>query len=132
MRTGDRRGLRAARRGMGRAARETALPAGEDEDVPTVADVRRAVLRQAVGYRMVVRKHVKVKRVEYDENGRKVAEVEEMQPVDDEVYVAPSVTAAMYCVKLHEGEVAAGDVEERVMETMRRVFGANMRVPEDA
>lgn len=60
------------------------------------AAVERALLRHATGFTQTVRKQVKLHRVEYGADGKKRLDVEELVPVEEETYVAPSVTAAVF------------------------------------
>ena len=64
-----------------------------------VADeaVEAALYKLATGYNATIVKHYKLKRVEYDpDTGRKIAEVEELKAVNDEVHVSANATAQQF------------------------------------
>lgn len=65
---------------------------------PESADVavENALHSLAVGYTRPVRKTYRLKRVEYDERGRKAREWEELETGIDEVHVPASVTAQKF------------------------------------
>ncbi len=60
------------------------------------AQVVDALFRQAVGFEHAVERKQKCKQVEFDERGRKVNEVESLEPYQDTVYIKPSVTAQRF------------------------------------
>lgn len=109
-------------RGAKRMAIDEAMRAGEDAYLA----VEDALLRLACGYKMEVVKHFKEVRREFDPmTGKKVAEVETAVPKVDEVYVQPSVTAAVYW--LGERKPAAletADDETRLMGAVDALLGA--------
>lgn len=60
-------------------------------------EVENALLKKAKGYNAKVKKHFKLKTVEYDPGtGRKIAEREELKEVEDEVHVPADTTAQIY------------------------------------
>lgn len=60
-------------------------------------EVENALLKKAKGYNAKVKKHFKLKTVEYDpDTGRKIAEREELKEVEDEVHVPADTTAQIY------------------------------------
>ena len=75
---------------------ETAIKEGISE-----ADlVEESLYKMSVGYAYKVKKHMKLKNVEYDEGtGKKIKEEEEIKEYFDEVRVPGSVTAAMFWLK---------------------------------
>jgi hypothetical protein len=62
-------------------------------------EVENALLKRTQGYTVELRKTFKVKVTDYDTNGRKVRETEELQTGVDEVYVAPDTTAQIFWLK---------------------------------
>lgn len=73
-----------------------------------VADIKveNALHKRAVGYNQKVLRHVKVKKIKYDENtGRKVRESEELVAVEDEVHIPADVTAQIFWLKHRKPEV---------------------------
>lgn len=67
--------------------------------------VENALYKSACGYKIKVKKPVRVRRVEYDpETGRKTAEQETWQAVEEEVYIAPQVTAQIFWLKNRKPE----------------------------
>lgn len=85
--------------------------------------VEDALRMLATGRTVTLRKPVKLKRVEYGENGRKVAECETVAPVEEEVYVPPSVTAAMHWLESRRPEGAGETAEERLLAAAVRLLG---------
>lgn len=71
-----------------------------------VADrhVENALYNKACGYKESITKPFKVKRVEYDPKGRKIAEFEEVVYVTDEVYIPPDTTAQIFWLKNRKPE----------------------------
>ena len=72
-----------------------------------VADrvVEDALYKSACGYYVKVKKPVRIKRVEYDPaTGKKTAEQETWQAVEEEVYIAPQVTAQIFWLKNRKPE----------------------------
>lgn len=64
---------------------------------PVDIEVENALHRSALGYNAKIKKHFKLKRVEYDpDTGKKVKEWEELQEAEDEVHVTADVTAQKF------------------------------------
>ena len=59
-------------------------------------EVEGALLKRCMGYNARVAKHYKVKVVDYDENGKKTCEREELKEVYDEVHIPADTTAQMF------------------------------------
>ena len=81
---------------------ENALRTGRDS-----ADriVENALYKSATGYRVTVKKPVRVRRVEYDPvTGKKTAELDTWQAVEEEVYIQPQVTAQIFWLKNRKPE----------------------------
>lgn len=63
-----------------------------------VADraVENALFKKAIGSLVTLKKPIKVKRIEYSDSGRKIAEYEEVKMVDEEVFYPPETTAIKF------------------------------------
>ena len=59
-------------------------------------EVEGALLKRCMGYNARVAKHYKIKTVDYDENGKKTCEREELKEVYDEVHIPADTTAQMF------------------------------------
>ena len=59
-------------------------------------EVEGALLKRCMGYNARVAKHYKVKTIDYDENGKKLCEREELKEVCDEVHIPADTTAQMF------------------------------------
>ena len=60
-------------------------------------EVVESLHKRTKGYKVTVKKHFKLKKVEYDpETGKKVQETEELVAADDEVYIPPDTTAQLH------------------------------------
>ena len=67
--------------------------------------VENALYKSACGYTVKVRKPVRSRRVEYDPvTGRKTAEQEVWQAVEEEIYIQPQVTAQIFWLKNRKPE----------------------------
>ena len=71
---------------------------------PAVENLENTMYMTACGYTRKVKKHVKVKRIEY-ENGKKAQEYEEMVEYEEEVYYPPDTTAGIFLLKNWGGYV---------------------------
>lgn len=66
---------------------------GSREEV--VQELEASMLKSALGFAKTVKKHYKLKHVEYD-NGKRLSEHEELVEVDEEIYFPPSFNAARF------------------------------------
>jgi hypothetical protein len=63
-------------------------------------EVENALYKSALGFMQKIRKPVKVKIVDYDpKTGRKIRETETWQAIEEEIYIAPQVTAQIFWLK---------------------------------
>jgi hypothetical protein len=63
-------------------------------------EVENALLKSALGFMQKIKKPVRIKEVEYDpKTGRKIREAEKWVQVEEEIYVAPQVTAQIFWLK---------------------------------
>lgn len=63
------------------------------------AEVENALLKKALGFRVTVKKTFKVKNIEYNKQGKKIKEEEELKTVDDELYFPPDLGAQCFWLK---------------------------------
>ena len=63
-----------------------------------VEQIENAMYQSALGGKQTLKKSMKVKRVLY-QKGKKDKEVEIMEPYEEEIYISPNVTAAIYLLK---------------------------------
>lgn len=63
-----------------------------------VEQIENAMYQSALGGKQTLKKAMKVKRVLY-QKGKKDKEVEVMEPYEEEIYLAPNVTACIYLLK---------------------------------
>lgn len=67
--------------------------------------VENALFKRCVGHKVKIKKHYKVKTVEYDQDtGRKTAEREELQEVEEEQYVPPDTAAQIFWLTNRKGD----------------------------
>ena len=86
--------------------------------------VKQSMYESAVGYTRKVRRHMKCRRIEY-ENGRRVLEEEQLVPYEDEVYFPPNVTAGIFLLTNwrpgdYARDAAANRLREREIEIKER------------
>ena len=62
-------------------------------------EVENSLLKKAFGYNAKVLKHIKVKKVDYNDDGYKVNEHEEIVEVYDEVHIPADTTAQIFWLK---------------------------------
>lgn len=63
-----------------------------------VDDIENSMYEAAIGGKQVLKKYAKCRHVEY-ENGKRVSEKEIMVPYEEEIYLPPNTTAAIYLLK---------------------------------
>lgn len=62
--------------------------------------VENALYKSAIGFMQKIKKPVRIKEVEYDpKTGKKVRESEKWVQVEEEIYIAPQVTAQIFWLK---------------------------------
>lgn len=62
-------------------------------------EVENMLLKKSLGYKVNISKPFKVKHIEYNDNGKKISEDEEIVYVDEEVYIPPSDTDMIFWLK---------------------------------
>jgi hypothetical protein len=72
-----------------------------------IADIQveNALFNKAVGMSVTVKKPIKLKKIEYNEFGRKVSEKEYVEMADEEVFVPPDTTAQIFWLKNRKTDV---------------------------
>ena len=58
--------------------------------------VEESVFAMAVGYVKTIKKPMKIRKIEYDDLGKKISEEDVIKYVDEEHYVLPNVTSARF------------------------------------
>lgn len=66
---------------------------------PAVKALENSMFNAALGGKVKLKQAVKLKHVEYNENGKKAREWEEMQEVEVEEYIKSDTTAAIFLLK---------------------------------
>ena len=62
--------------------------------------VENALYKSAIGFMQKIKKPVRIKEVEYDpKTGKKIKELEKWVQVEEEIYIAPQVTAQIFWLK---------------------------------
>lgn len=62
--------------------------------------VENALYKSAIGFMQKIKKPVRIKEVEYDpKTGKKIRESEKWVQVEEEIYIAPQVTAQIFWLK---------------------------------
>lgn len=69
----------------------------EGKEIPDI-QVEDKLLDSALGFKVTLKKPVKIKRIEYD-NGKKIKEYEEVIDAEEEIYVPPAVAAQIFWLK---------------------------------
>ena len=79
-----------------------------------VADihVENALFKKCLGYTVEVTNHMKVRKVEYSDDGKKIAETEELVPVMDEVHIPADTNAQKFWLQHRKPEDWGKAVEE--------------------
>ena len=65
---------------------------------PKVEEIENSLFTSAVGFTKTIKKAMKVKKTEYI-GGKKFLEREEIEYYDEEIYIPPNVTAAIFLLK---------------------------------
>lgn len=66
---------------------------------PAIQELENTMYTTALGFTKTVKKAMKVKRVEYNKDGKKQREWEEVVPYDENVFVKPDVVAGIFLLK---------------------------------
>lgn len=68
-------------------------------------EVENALLKRALGYNATVLKHLKVKKTEYNTEGYKISEKEEIVEIYDEVHIPADTTAQIFWLKNRKPDI---------------------------
>lgn len=86
-----------------------ALSAGKDFADRLVED---SLYKKALGFYVFEQKTFKIKNIEYDENGKKISEKEELQTAEERHYIEPDIKAIIFWLKNRKPEFWREKVEE--------------------
>lgn len=86
-----------------------ALSAGKDFADRLVED---SLYKKAMGFYVFEQKAFKVKNIEYDENGKKISEKEELQTAEERHYIEPDIKAIIFWLKNRKPEIWKEKIEE--------------------
>lgn len=95
---------------------------------PAVEELENTMFKSACGFERVVKKCAKVKRVMYNEHGKKAEEWEEMVEYEETVYFPPDTTAGIFLLKNWAGymnEPAIADLRKKELELKEQQIKAN-------
>ena len=95
---------------------------------PAVEELENTMMVSALGYTRTIKKHAKVKRIEY-ENGKKALEYEEMVEYEEEVYYPPDTTAGIFLLKNwgnYMNEPRAMDIRKKELELREKQVESNL------
>lgn len=67
-------------------------------------EMENALYKKGTGYTVTLRKPIKLKEVEYDNNGKKISEKEKIEYAEVEEYIPPDVTAQIFWLKNRKPE----------------------------
>lgn len=74
--------------------------------------VETSFIKMCIGFKETITKSQKVKKIKYDDRGKKVEEYEEFVPVDEEIYVKPDVNAQKFYLTNRKPEEWRSDTKE--------------------
>ena len=75
-------------------------------------NVETAFFKLCVGFKEKIVKPQKIKRTEYNDDGKKVAEYEEIIDVEEEVYIKPDVTAQKFYLTNRKPDTWRNDTKD--------------------
>lgn len=74
--------------------------------------VEDSLYKKAMGFYVFEQKAFKVKNIEYDENGKKISEKEELQTAEERHYIEPDIKAIIFWLKNRKPEIWKEKIEE--------------------
>lgn len=86
---------------------------------PAVERLENSMYQAALGGFVKSKQYIKLKNIEYNENGKKAREWEEVQEVEVEEYIKPDITAGIFLLKNWGGymnEPATIDIRKKEVE----------------
>ena len=92
-----------------------------------VEELENTMMTSATGYVRKIKKHVKLRRIEY-ENGKKLSEYDEMVEYEEEVYYPPDTTAGIFLLKNwgnYMNEPRAMEIRKQELELREKQIKAN-------
>lgn len=96
---------------------------------PAVAALENSMYNSALGGKVRLKQCVKLKHIEYNENGKKAREWEELQEVEVEEYVKPDTTAGIFLLKNwgnYMNEPRAMEYRKKELELKEKQVDANV------
>ena len=66
---------------------------------PAVKNLENSMYNSAMGGKVTLKQYVKLKHIEYNENGKKAREWEELKEVEVEEFIKPDTTAGIFLLK---------------------------------
>lgn len=96
---------------------------------PAVAALENSMYNSALGGKVRLKQYVKLKHTEYDENGKKAREWEELQEVEVEEYIKPDTTAGIFLLKNwgnYMNEPRAMEFRQKELELKEKQVDANL------
>ena len=78
---------------------KSGLDALKKQRAPAVAALENSMYNSALGGKVRLKQCVKLKHIEYNENGKKAREWEELKEVEVEEYIKPDTTAGIFLLK---------------------------------
>lgn len=94
-----------------------------------VDDIENAMYKAAVGEKKVLKKYMKCKEVKYNA-GKRVSEKETVVPYEEEVYIPPNTTAAIYLLK-HWGRDRGYTNDPLTLELKNKEFKLKQEIAEN-
>lgn len=94
-----------------------------------VEKLENTMYMSACGYERTVKKYAKVKRVMYNEYGKKAEEWEEMQEYEETIYFPPDTTAGIFLLKnwaSYMNEPAAMNIRKKEVELREKQVNATV------
>lgn len=96
---------------------------------PAIKNLENSMYNAALGGVVQTKQYVKLKHIEYNENGKKAREWEEIQEVEVEEYVKPDTTAGIFLLKnwaKYMNEPAAMDIRKKELELKEKQVDATV------
>ncbi len=97
--------------------------------MPCVDNIENSMYKAALGGKETLKKVMKVKHIEYQENGKRLREYETLEPYEEEVYFPPNTTAGIYLLK-HWGKEKGYTNDPATLELKRQEFEHKKEIDE--
>lgn len=96
---------------------------------PAVEALENSMFNAALGGKVTLKQYVKTKHIEYNENGKKAREWEEVQEVEVEEYIKQDTTAGIFLLKNwgnYMNEPRAMEIRKKELELKEKQVDANV------